>query len=93
VSARLQWAQRKRARSENLGYMTELSGVFRGIRCVENGFFAAEVAAIEFAADKHYPVPAAAGLVHFEFQIRHCISFISIGIGRCTGRYTLYTAL
>jgi hypothetical protein len=64
---RLRWAERKRARSENLGCTTGPSRVFRGIKCVENSFFAAKISAIEFAADKHYPVPAAASLVHFEF--------------------------
>jgi hypothetical protein len=73
--------------------MTGPSGVFCGIKCVENSFFTAEISAIEFAADKHYPVPAAASLVHFESQTGHRISSISIGIGRCTGRYTLSTGL
>jgi hypothetical protein len=80
---------RKHACSENLGCMTGPSGIFRCIKCVENSFFAAEISTIEFAVDKHYPVPAAASLVYFEFQTRHRISFISIGIDR----YTLYTGL
>ena len=92
-SVRLQQAERKRARSENLGCTTGPSGVFRGIKCVENSFFAAEIPAIEFAGGKHYPVPAAASLVHFEFRANHRISFISIGIGQCAGRYTPYTSL
>jgi hypothetical protein len=90
-SARLRRAKRKCARSENLGCTTGPSGVFRGIKCVENSFFAAEISAIEFAADKHYPVPAAASLVHFEFQTRHRISFASTDIVRCTDRCTLST--
>src|SRR5690242_16211852 len=85
----LRRSKRKRARSENLGCITGLTGVFRGIKCVENSLFTAEISAIEFATDKHYPVPAAASLVHFEFQIRHRISSISIGIDASLGIYSL----
>ena len=85
--------KRKRTRSDNLGRTTGPSGVFRSIKCVENSFFAAEISAIESAADKHYPVPVAASLVHFEFQTRHRISFAFTSIGRCTGRYIFATGL
>src|SRR5689334_25421833 len=90
---RLRRAKRKHARSENLGCITGPTGIFRGIECVENSLFTAEISAIEFAADKHYSVPAAASLVHFEFQTGHRISSISIGIGRCISRYILSTGL
>jgi hypothetical protein len=82
---------RKRARFKNLGCITGLTGIFRGIECVENSLFTTEIPAIEFSADKHYPVPAAASLVHFESQTGHRISSISIGIGRFISRYILST--
>jgi hypothetical protein len=89
LGARLRQAKRKRTRSKNLGFMTRPPGIFRGIKCVENSFGAAEIPPIEFAIGKHYPVSAAASLMHFESQTRHRIIFVSIGIGRFGGRNTL----
>jgi hypothetical protein len=75
-------APRNRISSDNLSRMTRVSGILGRIERVEYGFFPAEIPAIEFAVKKYHPMPAAAGLPHFEFQEKHCSNRFYVSWGQ-----------